>query len=44
MGTLTDIDADQVPLGNLPSLPEGTVADGVDVVIRVRNEDTTVTC
>lgn len=37
-GELLDIDADQLALMNLPALPEGTVADGVDVIIRIRNQ------
>lgn len=36
-GTLMDVDADQMAIGNLPALPEGTVADGIDIIIRVRN-------
>lgn len=36
-GKLADIDADQFELTNMPPLPEGTVAEGVDVIIRVRN-------
>lgn len=35
-GTLMDIPADAVQLGELPPLPANTVADGVDVIIRVR--------
>jgi Fur family iron response transcriptional regulator len=35
-GRLTDIPADAVQIGNLPPLPPGTVADGVEVVIRTR--------
>ncbi len=35
-GTLTDIAPGAVRLGELPSLPEGTVVDNVDVVIKVR--------
>ncbi len=38
-GTLEDIDPDQVPLGGLPEPPAGTVTEGVDVIIRVRNRD-----
>ncbi len=37
-GELMDIDADQLALMNLPALPAGTVADGVDVIIRIRNQ------
>ena len=36
-GVLMDIDADAVALHKLPELPAGTFAEGVDVVIRVRN-------
>lgn len=36
-GTLTDIPADAVTLGALPALPDGTVAEGVDVIIRLRH-------
>jgi Fur family iron response transcriptional regulator len=35
-GRLTDIPADAVQIANLPPLPPGMVADGVDVVIRTR--------
>jgi Fur family iron response transcriptional regulator len=37
-GSLTDVDAETVVLESLPELPEGTVAAGVDVIIRVRSE------
>ena len=37
-GSLTDIDADTVVLERLPDLPHGTIAAGVDVIIRVRSE------
>ena len=33
---LVDIPADQIQLGMMPPLPEGTVANSVDVVIRIR--------
>ena len=36
-GELTDIDADNLMLSELPDLPEGTMTTGVDVVIRIRN-------
>lgn len=36
-GELMDIDSSALSLGNLPTLPEGTEADGVDVIIRVRS-------
>jgi len=35
-GSLTDIDADAIPIGGLPELPDDVVVEGVDVVIRVR--------
>lgn len=35
-GELMDIDSSELTLGNLPTLPEGTEADGVDIIIRVR--------
>ena len=38
-GMLTDIDSDCVAIGELPSAPEGTVAAGVEVIIRVRNSN-----
>jgi len=36
-GALMDIETDRLSLPVLPPLPEGTVAEGVDVIIRVRN-------
>lgn len=36
-GELMDVEQESLMLGDLPSLPEGTEADGIDVVIRVRN-------
>ena len=36
-GMLMDIDAEQCSIARLPPLPDGTVADGVDVIVRVRN-------
>ncbi len=38
-GELTDIDPDEVELAGLPRPPEGTVADGVEIVIKVRRAD-----
>jgi Fur family iron response transcriptional regulator len=35
-GRLTDIPADNVRVLGLPPLPQGTVADGVDIIIRTR--------
>ncbi len=36
-GELIDVGAESVLLGELPVLPEGTVAEAVDVVIKIRN-------
>lgn len=38
-GLLIDLDPASVDIGSLPSPPEGTVIDGVDVVIRVRSSN-----
>lgn len=35
-GRLTDISADNIRVVGLPPLPPGTVADGVDIIIRTR--------
>lgn len=35
-GELTDIPADALRIEGLPSLPPGTVAEGIDVIIRTR--------
>lgn len=37
-GTLVDIDAEHVEIGQLPSVPDGTVVDGVEVIVRLRNQ------
>jgi Fur family iron response transcriptional regulator len=37
-GELLDIETDNLVIKDLPVLPEGTVADGVDVIVRVRND------
>ena len=37
-GELMDIDSSALQISELPELPEGTVAAGVDVIIRVRDE------
>jgi len=37
-GELMDIDSSSLQISELPELPEGTVAAGVDVIIRVRGE------
>jgi Fur family transcriptional regulator, iron response regulator len=36
-GELTDLDPERLPIHSLPPLPPGTVAEGVDVIIRLRN-------
>jgi Fur family iron response transcriptional regulator len=36
-GELLDIETDNLVIKDLPVLPEGTVVDGVDVIVRVRN-------
>ena len=36
-GVLTDVDASRLPLEDLPQPPGGTYAEGVDIVIRIRN-------
>lgn len=36
-GELMDIDSSELSLDRLPTLPEGTQADGVDVIIRIRS-------
>ena len=36
-GELSDIPSNQVTFSELPALPEGTVGDGVDVLVRIRN-------
>ncbi|MBI1424654.1 MAG: transcriptional repressor [Gammaproteobacteria bacterium] len=38
-GHLTDIDPAAIQIQALPSLPEGTIAEGVDVIIRIRDVD-----
>lgn len=35
-GRLTDLPADNIRVVGLPPLPEGTVADGVDIIVRTR--------
>jgi Fur family iron response transcriptional regulator len=36
-GELRDIEASELAIESLPGLPEATVCEGVDVIIRVRN-------
>jgi len=35
-GELTDIAASEIEVAGLPRLPEGTVTEGVDIIVRVR--------
>ena len=37
-GRLTDVPADNIRVEGLPPLPPGTVADGVDIIIRTRSQ------
>ena len=37
-GVLSDIDSEQVMVSTLPELPEGTEAEAVEVIVRVRNK------
>lgn len=39
-GSLTDFPATAVTFASLPDLPDGTVAEGVEVVVRLRNSRT----
>ncbi len=36
-GRLTDIDASNISISGLPSLPQGTMTDGVDIIVRIRS-------
>lgn len=38
-GTLIDVDSEELPIDELPRPPAGTIAEGVDIVIRIRNAD-----
>lgn len=39
-GTLTDFDAHVLQISDIPPVPEGTVAEGIDIIIRVCNKST----
>ena len=39
-GELKDIPVKDLDINDMPMLPNGTVADGVDIIIRVRNSQT----
>ena len=36
-GRLTDIDASNISISGLPSLPQGTMTEGVDIIVRIRS-------
>lgn len=38
-GNLTDIEPESLKLESMPTLPDGTQAEGVDVIIRVRHSN-----
>jgi Fur family iron response transcriptional regulator len=38
-GELSDIETGQMPVDQLPAVPQGTVIDTVEVIVRVRNAD-----
>jgi Fur family iron response transcriptional regulator len=38
-GELSDIDSGSLPVEQLPVVPPGTVMEGVDIVVRVRNAE-----
>lgn len=38
-GQLSDLDTSTIKVSMLPEPPQGTVLDGVDIVVRVRNPD-----
>jgi Fur family iron response transcriptional regulator len=38
-GRLTDLPADNIRVVGLPPLPQGTVAEGVDIIVRTRPQD-----
>ncbi len=39
-GELTDIDSAFLKIGELPDPPDGTIAEGVDVIVRLRSDAT----
>lgn len=38
-GTLMDFDAKELSIDTFPVIPEGTVAEGIDIIVRIRNKD-----
>jgi Fur family iron response transcriptional regulator len=39
-GKLTDIHGDELAVTGLPKLPEGMVTDGIDIIVRIRPQNT----
>jgi Fur family transcriptional regulator, iron response regulator len=39
-GTLTDFDASDLPISNTPLPPAGTIAESIEVIVRIRNKPT----
>ena len=39
-GELSDVSSDDVKISGIPSLPEGTISAGIEVIFRVRSDDT----
>lgn len=37
-GKLIDLPAEQMAISDLPTVPAGTIAEGVDVIVRIRNK------
>lgn len=36
-GSLVDIESEQVSIASVPDAPEGTVTEGVDIIVRIRS-------
>jgi len=39
-GELTDIDSGSLEITELPEIPAGCIADGIDIIIRIRRDST----
>ena len=37
-GELTDVDSEEMLLGDLPNLPAGTIATGVEIIIKIKSD------
>ena len=37
-GELSDIPRDNIHVDSLPELPEGTVSDGLEVIVKIKNK------